>query len=472
MAVSIDLTKAFDTVSHTLLISSLSQTTLRHNTIRWLSAYLRGRMASCRYSHTTSPYRHAHAGVPQGSCISPILFNFYVSNHPDSPNLATTSYADDFTASSSSPLIPTAAAALSAHATQVSEWAAGRGLSISAPKSTVTLFTPDTHQSHTHPPVTLNDTPLPLERNPRILGVIFDPHFTFTPHITSLIKRATPRLNIIRALAGTNWGQQKETLLITFKSLIQSLFTYACPIWFPNSKPTSLQRLQTLQNAALRTATGCVRMTNIDHLHAEASVLPVANHLSLLSSQFLARCLVPSHPSHSIVTAPSGPRQMKYTLQSRFLSSVSPFLSNGSLPSDTYKPTIQSLHTSAVSQYLSSRSHNRVLSAPHPPISDEEKSLPRAYRTTLAQLRSGFAPALNSYLERVGRSSDGLCPSCRGAPHTTAHLFNCPSHPTSLSIRDLWDRPSAVVEQLGSLPLLVNLPPLPRPPPEPPPARQ
>ena len=165
----------------------------------------------------------------------------------------------------------------------------------------------------------------------------------------------------MRALAGTNWGQQKETLMLTFKSLIRSLITYACPIWFPNAKPSSLNRLQTLQNAALRIATGCVKMTSIGHLHAEASVLPVTDHLSLLSSQYLARCLVPSNPSHSIVTAPSGPRSMKYTLQSRFLPTVSPYLSNGSLPHNSYKLDIQSLHTSAVSSYILSRATKHIL---------------------------------------------------------------------------------------------------------------
>ena len=74
VTVSIDFSKAFDTVTHTLLLASLSQTTLRHNTVRWLSAYLRGRIASCRYHHTTSPHRHARTGVPQGFCISPVLF--------------------------------------------------------------------------------------------------------------------------------------------------------------------------------------------------------------------------------------------------------------------------------------------------------------------------------------------------------------------------------------------------------------
>merc|ERR1712212_1070345 len=54
--------------------------------------------------------------------------------------------------------------------------------------------------------------------------------------------------------------------------------------------------------------------------------------------------------------------------------------------------------------------------------------------------------------------SHALCPSCRGAPHTTAHLFSCPSHPTSLTVRDLWDRPCAVAEFLPSLPFPFTLP--------------
>ena len=191
------------------------------------------------------------------------------------------------------------------------EWADERGLIISAPKSTVTLFTSDTRQSHTHPQVSLPDSILPLERHPRILRVTFDPHFTFIPHVSSLISRVFPRLNLLRALTGTDWGQQKETLLTTFISLIRSLFTYDAPIWFPNTSQSNIQKLQTLQNAALRTMTGCVRMSDIGHLHTEAQVLPVNSHLSLLCSQFLARTLIPSHPSHHITTSPSGPRRVK-----------------------------------------------------------------------------------------------------------------------------------------------------------------
>ena len=53
---------------------------------------------------------------------------------------------------------------------------------ISAPKSTVTLFTPDKHQFQMHPDITVEDTQLPLERSPKILGVILVPSISFHKH--------------------------------------------------------------------------------------------------------------------------------------------------------------------------------------------------------------------------------------------------------------------------------------------------
>jgi len=100
----------------------------------------------------------------------------------------------------------------------VAEWASNRGLTISVTKSHATLFTSDTHQSRLDPGVTLAGQPLPLCRHPKILGVTLDPHFTFSDHATSTANRARARLNILRALAGTSWGQSKETITTTYNS--------------------------------------------------------------------------------------------------------------------------------------------------------------------------------------------------------------------------------------------------------------
>ena len=82
VAMALDFSKAFDTVNHIFLLKQILNTTLDNNSIRWLSTYLRGRTAAVTYLNTTSKQRIIRTGVPQGSVLSPLLFNFYVSDFP------------------------------------------------------------------------------------------------------------------------------------------------------------------------------------------------------------------------------------------------------------------------------------------------------------------------------------------------------------------------------------------------------
>ena len=464
---AVDYTSAFDTVPHINLLTMIEGSPLHPNLIRWLNSYLSGRFAVCQYGTATSPCHTILAGVPQGSVISPALFNFYVSDFPHN-NAQVTSYADDFTAATSHEKSDTAAISLSAHATSAAEWADSKGLRVSLNKSSVTLFTNWTSEYHKHPVVSLGDRPLPLDKKPKVLGVTLDPHFTFSPHIKNIARRAAPRINILKALAGSTWGQDRDTLLLTFGALIKPIITYACPAWFPNISKTNITRLQTLQNSALRIATGCHKMTKEDHLHQECQVLPVFDSLSLLCRQFLLSALRTDHPSHGVVTAPSGPRPIKKTLQSAYVDDISHLLTDDICPEEDYRPGIKTLHTEAVSTAIRSLKNNEVLNAPPPPLHEDCFKLPRPQTSVLSQLRSGYCRFLNSYRQRIGLAASSDCPDCPGTSHTTQHLFSCPAHPTDLTVRDLWEAPRRVIAFLASLPAFADLP-LPRPPPEPPP---
>ena len=57
--------------------------------------------------------------------------------------------------------------------------------------------------------------------------------------------------------------------------------------------------------------------------------MSVEDHLNMLNTQFLVNSLRASHPSHAVVTAPSGPRKMKETLHSKFGDKAAPYLVNG-----------------------------------------------------------------------------------------------------------------------------------------------
>ena len=76
--------------------------------------------------------------------------------------------------------------------------------------------------------------------------------------------------NILKALAGTAWGQQKETLLMTYKAVGRSIINYAEHVWSPNLNNADYTKIKYTQNEALRITTGCHKMSSIDLLNTEA----------------------------------------------------------------------------------------------------------------------------------------------------------------------------------------------------------
>ena len=191
---------------------------LCHNLVRWLVAYLRGRKASCLYQQHHSPFRQVWVGVPQGSVISSVLFNHFVSDCPI-PDLDMTSYAENFTLLASAPSIVEAEARANQLCTILVRWADGKQQAIAPQRSSVTLFTSDTHQTQLHPQVRIGDAVAPLNRTPKILGVTLDTHFTFCPHARDSVDRPSRALNVMKALAGSSWGFRTKTLVSTYKAI-------------------------------------------------------------------------------------------------------------------------------------------------------------------------------------------------------------------------------------------------------------
>ena len=103
-------------------------------------------------------------------------------------------------------------------------------------------------------------------------------------------------LQMIKTLTITGWGKQKETLVATYKAVMRPALKYSSSIWLPLASSTSINKLQVIQNAALRTATGYTQDTNIQYLHDETLILSIHEHLQLHASQYKQKTQHPSHP--------------------------------------------------------------------------------------------------------------------------------------------------------------------------------
>ena len=266
--------------------------------------------------------------------------------------------------------------------------------------------------------------------HPKVLGLTLDPKLTYNAHIQNIATHAQKPLQVIKALTGTTWGKQKETLVATYKAVMRPTLEYASSIWSPMASPTSINKLQVMQNAALRACTGCPHDTNIQHLHDETNILPIQKHLQLHASQIRQKSQYPSHPLYKYTTHNNSQRLKKPTTfnNSRYTTNIS--TDPCTVTTADIKANMRDIHTTIVSQHLAARDNNKILRTHPPQVSSTEENLPRHTRRTLAQLRTNKSPFLLSYLHKIDASTH---PSPLLAPFVA--LTNIPHNISSVAHR-------------------------------------
>ena len=117
---------------------------------------------------------------------------------------------------------------------------------ISAPKYSVTLLTPDTHQAKTHPRMLVEDSQLPLVQWPKILGVYPYTSLSFIKH-SDQQKQYIQGLGryILETTEGNDWWG-------TRRLEGRSATIYAAHVWSPNLRDTNYRNIRYAQNEALR----------------------------------------------------------------------------------------------------------------------------------------------------------------------------------------------------------------------------
>ena len=142
VSVAIDLSQAFDTVNHEILLEDINNLVLNDYIKRWLTAYIRGRQTFVEFRGRRSKFRKMRQGVPQGGVLSPVLFNLYMSKMPSPPGkIKLVSYADDSNVLNSGRKLDPICQELNVYLATLDDWFRERNLFISPAKSTATVFT-------------------------------------------------------------------------------------------------------------------------------------------------------------------------------------------------------------------------------------------------------------------------------------------------------------------------------------------
>ena len=110
----------------------------------------------------------------------------------------------------------------------------------------------------------------------------------WTRHIDNIETEARKRLNHLKVLCRRNGGANPTTAIRVYQSYIRPLFEYAAPAWCNLAKP-QLERLQIIQNIAIRMCYRMPKSTNTDYIHQVSGLMTLKERQVILGKKFLNR---------------------------------------------------------------------------------------------------------------------------------------------------------------------------------------
>ena len=158
-----------------------------------------------------SRLRHLKNGVPQRSVLAPLLFNIYISYLPNTVSRKY-AYADDLTTMHADGDWQEVEGALTKDMATVGEYLQTWKLKLSTTKTVSTAFHLNNKEAKRELKVNFNNELLSFCSEPKNLRVTLDRSLTYRRHLESLRKKLTPRVALLRQLAGSGWGAGATTL--------------------------------------------------------------------------------------------------------------------------------------------------------------------------------------------------------------------------------------------------------------------
>ena len=286
---SMDISGAFDHVSHERLIHNLRKKRIPTIITDWVRSFLHNRATTIKLLEGESQQFTIATGIPQGSPISPILFLFFISDLLDITNnealrLSSTGFVDDINILTYGETTERNCRVLERIHRKCEEWAVTHGARFAPEKYELLHLTRAPKRFNLKAVPTLGGVQVETKPSIRVLGIQIDSKLKWGPHIKKIHDRFASQSLALSRITTSTWGAGFEKAKLIYNSVIKPTILYDAGVWYSPQGTVTARKgvdkaLETLQNQCIRTVLGAYKATSGPILEKEAEISPITTTL-------------------------------------------------------------------------------------------------------------------------------------------------------------------------------------------------